>query len=175
MRNWPWPVPVAVFFLNPALACSDGPEFQYGAAEMRAAVEGDWSVTITPEGATTAMQVTVHVEQSRSAPAAAASPERGRTLVRAAHACGTRTLIKGAGACIDQTEMPLTVTYVAGAPAFASAMMSGKFVVSSLSFSIGNLNLNLASETVAVQVHADGSLGQAMVLPPSFATVTVTR
>ena len=61
MRNLLWLVPVAAFFLNPSLACSDEPAFQYGAAEMRAAVEGDWSLTITPDGGT-AMQVTVHVE-----------------------------------------------------------------------------------------------------------------
>jgi hypothetical protein len=48
MRKLLWAVPIAAFFLNPGLACTDEPEFQYGAAEMRAAVEGDWSFTIGP-------------------------------------------------------------------------------------------------------------------------------
>jgi len=37
-----WIVPLAFFFLNPAVACGPAePQFQYGASEMRAAVEGD--------------------------------------------------------------------------------------------------------------------------------------
>src|SRR4051795_12742072 len=98
MRKLMWLGPIGPFFLTPTLACSDEPQFQYGAAEMRAAVEGDWSLTITPDGGT-AMQVTVHVEEAPTAlgPTAARWPSRG--FVRAAHACGTRTLVKSAGAC----------------------------------------------------------------------------
>ena len=98
MRNLFWFVPIAVFLLNPSFACSgDEPTFQYGAAEMRAAVEGDWSFAITPTGGT-ATQVTVHIDQA-AAPATAAARASGVALVRAAHACGTRTLVKSAGAC----------------------------------------------------------------------------
>jgi hypothetical protein len=174
MRNLLWLVPVGAFFLNPTFACSDEPQFQYGAAEMRAAVEGDWSFTITPDGGT-AMPVTVHVEQSPTAPTATAARSPSRAFVRAAHACGTRTLVKSAGACIDVTEMPLTVTYVAGDASFATAMMSGEFAVSSLTFVIGDLYLKLGNYTVFVQVHADGSLGEARLSPPSVDTVTVSR
>ena len=53
MRKLIWIVPLAFFFLNPAIACGPAePQFQYGAVEMRAAVEGDWSFTITPDGGT---------------------------------------------------------------------------------------------------------------------------
>jgi len=157
MRNLWWLVPVAVFFLNPAFACSDEPQFQYGAAEMRAAVEGDWSLTITPDGGT-AMQVTVHLEQSPTAPAATAARQPSRALVRAAQACGTRTLIKEAGACIDATNMPLVVTYVSGDATFSNATTSGDFTVSSLVFSRGDLFLTIGPYHMIIGVAADGSV-----------------
>ena len=174
MRNLLWLVPVAAFFLNPALACSDEPEFQYGAAEMRAAVEGDWSLTITPDGAT-AMQVTVHVAQAPTAAAATASRLPARALVRAAHACGSRTLIQAASACTDQTEMPLTVSYVGGDATFSTATMSGQFLVRSLTFVTGDLSLNLGDHHVVVEVNADGSLGAARLSPVGVGTVTASR
>ena len=180
MRNLLWLVPVAAFFLNPTFACSDEPQFQYGAAEMRAAVEGDWSLTITPAGAT-AMQVTVHVEQSPTAPTATAERQPSRALVRAAQACGTRTLVKSAGACTSQSEMPVTVTYVAGDATFATAMMSGEFLVSSLVFSAGDplsagdLFLTLGSYKVIVHVHADGTIDGATLSPAAGASVTASR
>src|SRR4051812_43474542 len=153
MRNLLWLVPVAAFFLNPSLACSDEPQFQYGAAEMRAAVEGDWSLTITPAGGT-AMQVTVHVEQAQTPPGATAAHVPGRALVRAAHACGTRTLVKGAGACTDQSEMPVNVTYVDGDASFATATLSGQFLVRSLAFTTGELYLKLGDYQIGVTVNA---------------------
>ena len=62
----------------------------------------------------------MHVEQAPTAPGATAARRAvGARLVRAAHACGTRTLVKGAGACTDESEMPLAVTYVAGDATFA--------------------------------------------------------
>ena len=52
MRSLLWVVPIAFFFLNPNLGCvgPDEPQFQYGAAEMRAAIAGTWSFSITPNG-----------------------------------------------------------------------------------------------------------------------------
>ena len=174
MRSLLWLVPVAAFFLNPSLACSDEPQFEYGAAEMRAAVEGDWSLTITP-AAGTAMQVTVHVEQAATAPGATAARRRSSGLVRAAHACGTRTLVKGAGACTDESEMPLAVIYVAGDATLAGAMMSGQFLVRSLAFTTGELYLKLGDSPFVVQVNADGSVARANFSPPELGTVTASH
>jgi len=43
-RSVMWIVPIAFFFLNPNVGCgSDEPAFQFGAPEMLAAVEGNWS------------------------------------------------------------------------------------------------------------------------------------
>ena len=112
-------VALAVFLVNPGFACSDEPAFTFGATEMRAAVAGDWSLTITPAGGS-ALEVTIHLDQA-AAPATTAVRVPGASLVRAAHACGTRTLVKSADACIDRTEMPLAVDYVSGDASFASA------------------------------------------------------
>ena len=156
MRNFWWVVPVAVFFLNPSFACSDEPAFQFGATEMRAAVEGDWSFTITPDGGA-ATQVTVHVEQAATASATAARPT-GAALVRAAHACGTRTLLKSAGACAELSEMPLAVSYISGDAAFSSAALSGTFRVVGLAFRSGDIELTIGPYQILSRVSADGSL-----------------
>ena len=75
-----WIVPLAFFFLNPAVASGPAePEFQYGAAEMRAAVEGDWSFTITPF-AGPATQVTLHIEQAATVADAGVAHAPGRGL-----------------------------------------------------------------------------------------------
>jgi len=156
LRNLWWVVPVAVFFLNPTFACSDEPQFQYGADEMRAAVEGDWLFTITLESGP--MQVAVYIEQAPGSPAATARAP-GRAMVRAAHACGTRTLVKSAGACSDDSQMPLAVSYVLGDAYFSDAALSGTFTVHGLAFTTGVLNLTLGSYQIRSEVHADGTLG----------------
>jgi hypothetical protein len=48
-----WIVGFTAFAMNPAFACSssDGDEFEYGEAEMIAAVQGTWKLTYArPEG-----------------------------------------------------------------------------------------------------------------------------
>jgi hypothetical protein len=141
---------------------------------MRAAVEGDWSFTITPDGGS-ATQVTVHIEQSATAPTATTERLPARAFVRAAHACGTRTLIKSAGACIDVSDMPLTVTYVSGDASFSSAGMSGNFSVYGLAFATGNLHLKLGAYQLMVLVHADGTFEPATFYAAPTGTVAVTR
>ena len=76
MRNLWWVLPIAFFFLNPNLACgTDEPQFQYGAAEMQAAIAGTWSFTITPTGGT-ATEVTVQIDEADTAPGATAQAPR---------------------------------------------------------------------------------------------------
>lgn len=177
MRRLLWAFPVAFFFLNPNLACSPGePEFQYGATEMRAAVEGDWAFTLTPSSGAP-VEVTVHVEQAASL-VSSRVPTRGGTLVRSAQACGTRTLIKGAEACLDATQMPLTVAYVAGDPSFATpgSRLSGGFTAIGLTFTGGFLTLTLGPyDGIEVDVDADGSIRGARSSTSGLAGVDVTR
>jgi hypothetical protein len=160
MRRALWLVPVAIFFLNPGFACGPPePQYQYGAAEMRAAVEGNWSFSIVPQGASAPIQVTVHVEQSATAPAAAERAP-GRAFVRAAYACGSRTLVKSAGACVDVSDMPLAVTFVSGDPTFSSAAFAGDFKVYGTEFasSDSQLQIVLGGYQIDAQLSPDGTL-----------------
>ena len=175
MRKLLWLVPVAFFFLNPAIACSDDPDFQYGAPEMRAAVEGDWSFTITPDNGS-AVALTVHIQQGVAFSTAARNS--GRSFVRAAYACGTRTLVKSAGACVDSTQMPLGVTFVTGDTTFALLALNGTFTVNGLTFVSGDLDLVLGPYQIKVQVNADGSAVNPRLVPATgnpTGTVTVSR
>jgi hypothetical protein len=172
-----WIVPLAFFFLNPAVACGPAePEFQYGAAEMRAAVEGDWSFTITPEGGT-ATQLTVHVEQAATAAAVARTPGRG--LLRAAHACGTRTLVKSAGACGAATQMPLALTFVSGDATLGAGHLSGMLTVDSLIFTTvadGALSFTIGPYDVESMLGPDGTLGDPHLGPGgTTGTLVVSR
>jgi hypothetical protein len=159
MRRFLWAVPVAVFFLNLGFACGPAePQYQYGAAEMRAAVEGNWSFTILPDGASSPIQVTVKVEQAATAPGQRASA-RGRSFVRAAYACGSRTLVKGAAACIDSSVMPLAVTFVSGDASLANVALSGTFIINGTQFltAISDLELVLGGYHISSQLSPEGS------------------
>jgi hypothetical protein len=174
-----WIVPLAFFFLNPAVACGPAePEFQYGAAEMRAAVEGDWSFTFTPNGGT-ATQVTLHIEQAATAGDAgvARAPKRG--LLRAAYACGTRTLVKSAGACIDVTQMPLALTFVSGDATLGGSHLFGMLTVNSLiytSVAAGVLSLTIGPYDIESMLGPDGTLGDPHLGPGgTTGTLVVSR
>ena len=157
MRSLAWLLSAAFFFLNPNLACGpDEPAFRYGATEMRQAVEGDWALTITPAG-DPALHVVVHVAQASSA-SVSLTPAAPSRLVRSAHACGTRTLVRGAAACLDVSQMPLAVSYVSGDSSFASASMSGGFTVVGLAFNSGEIELKVGPYQILSQVTADGTL-----------------
>jgi len=96
--------------------------------------------------------------------------------VHAAYACGTRTLVKSAVACIDATQMPLVVTYVSGDTAFSTAAMSGTFLVDSLLFTGGYLTLTIGPYQILTQVMADGSLVDPYLWPRGTpGTVAVSR
>jgi hypothetical protein len=174
MRNLLWFLPVAAFLLNPSVACSDDePGFQFGAAEMRAAVAGDWSFTITPTGGD-ATQVTVNIDQAAAPATAARAP--GVALVRAAHACGNRTLVKSAGACLEVTQMPLAVTYVSGDAAFANATLSGTFNIFGLQFMTGDLDLRIGPYQVLARLNPDGTIADPHLGPlGTTGTLAVSR
>lgn len=172
-----WPALLLAFFLNPAFACGPAdPEFQYGAAEMRAAAEGTWSFSFLPTGETEARQVTVKVTQGSQQGAASLRSPAGPRLIRAAHACGTRTLLKSASACIDSTLMPLDVTFVGGDAAFEKAEMSARLVVNGLTFTTtakGRISFKLGLYTVDGQITPDGTVVAPLLSTPG-ATGTVT-
>jgi hypothetical protein len=169
-----WVAPVALFFLNPSFACSSEPEYQFGAAEMRAAVEGAWTLVITPTGG---MPVRVRVQVSQATPSVGTTPSaRSVDLVRPAHACGSRTLLAAASACVDATVMPLAVSFVDGDAVFSGAWMAGQFTVYGSTFVQGSLELDLGSYQFLANVNADGSLLNPQLGPMGYpGTLTVMR
>lgn len=100
-------VAVAVLVLNPVSGVLSGPRF--GAAELRAAVEGTWRLTVEGQGGEN-QTVTFRLAQGTAADLRQA---RAPGLVREAAACGGRSLVRSAGACMDETRMPLEVTLIA--------------------------------------------------------------
>jgi hypothetical protein len=153
---------LAAFLLNPSFACSSSEaDYQYGEAELRAAVEGDWSLRVE-RSAGAPLELTLRLAQSSGTSASALPPRvPGRSLLRSAHACGTRTLVASAHACVDSTEMPLSVDFVAGDSSFASAALSGNFRVDSLIFDVGILHLALGELRVTAHVDVDGNVSSA--------------
>jgi hypothetical protein len=166
MRKLSLLILAAFFFLNPGVACMpDEPEWQYGASELRAAIEGDWALTLTPTGGEPQDYV-ITLKQAKAAPASA-SRGTGLPFVRAAHACNDRTLLASANACESGTVMPLSVTLAQGSPA-VNGTPSASFNVRSLVFTQGDLFLMLGDRHVSATVSADGT-----VLKADFSIVSV--
>jgi len=182
---------ITAFLLNPA-ACSAPAEsqYQYGAEELRAALEGSWNIAIRADGGSFAA-LTVELEQARSShrEAKSNSHEWNRSgapsLMRVAHACGTRTLIASASACIDSTEMPLAVTFQGGDRRLGDAVLwedggdpsslEGHFRVDSLVFDSGSLYLTLGDVRVQAIIDSQGVATSATLDAPVRGTVTLER
>ena len=156
LRRLAWLVPVALFFLNPTLACDGGSEFQYDAADMRAAVEGTWLLTLTPEGGS-AQMATVHIQQASATPGTQALSAPGQGWLRQARACGTRTLVSSAGACEDLSQMPLSVNVVAGDAIFTGVATKGMFTVYGLAFASGQVDLTFGDRQVSFTLDPAGN------------------
>ena len=166
---------LAAFLLNPSFACgSSEPGYQYGEAELRAAVEGDWALSVT-RASGAPLQLTFHLEQRAEATANVLVPARRRSLLRTAYACGTRTLLASAHACSDSTEMPLAVSFVAGDPHFEAAALIGNFRVDSLIFDVGTLQLKLGELELTAQLDSAGNVSSATLDEPRDGSATLER
>jgi hypothetical protein len=166
MRRLLWVLPLALFFLNPSLACGPPePQFSYGAGEMRAAVEGSWSFSIAPDDGSAIQMATVRLQQSTRAAPTLETMARAPALVRAAYACGERTLVRSAGACVDISTMPLDVTVLASDPVLPAVTSFGTFRVEGLDFFVGELELMVGPYQILMEVAADGSFLNARVGP----------
>jgi hypothetical protein len=173
MRRRLWVLALPTFFLNPFFACdSSEPDFQYGATELRAAVEGTWSVTLTPvQGAP--LQGTLQLDQA--AKPSAASLRRREGAIRSAHACETRTLFKTAEACDDGTTMPLKVSFVSGDTALNGGTLSGEFSVPGTIFEFGNLFLQIGSYRLSAKITAMSAISDVRVLDGAARAATLVR
>ena len=161
MRRLTLSLALLAFFLNPGFACSpsDEPDFKYGEAEMKAAVEGTWLLTLRASDGTVS-ETTLQIAQSGTAQAMLSPRGSGSSrtgLIRSAAACGTRTFVKSAGACIDMSELPLDIAFVSGDPRFQGTALTGSLRIMSLIFTEGTLDLGLGGMSVWASVAPDGT------------------
>ncbi len=140
---------LAALVLNPFAACI-GPSFDFGATEMRAAIEGTWKVTIAKNDVAPARELTIALEQGKEAKQTHAM----RSVVPIAAACGSRSLVKNAEACMDVTHMPLAITVLAGADAKAPAR--GELWVGGTSFNRGELEVMVDGEFLGASISPAG-------------------
>jgi phage tail sheath gpL-like len=130
---------VAALVLNPFYACVPEPSFQFTANEMAAAIEGTWTLTLEDRS------YIFHIE------AASARRQHSRaSLVPSAHACGKRTVVKSAAACVDTTTLPVVVNV-------SGSTSDGEFRVHGTRFVEGELVIDVADHRVHARVNADGT------------------
>lgn len=122
--------------------------FQFGADELRAAVEGTWEIGIPgPSGSRSPGDTTRHtvvIRQGMEAPSGRAD----RGLIRSASACSHRTLIRSAEACLDATEVPLELRALGEAGPFGTGVM----VVYGRKFSGASLTLQFAGREINAHI-----------------------
>jgi hypothetical protein len=145
-------VALAALVLNPMFGVFSGPRF--GAAALRAAVEGTWRLTVDDAGAT--RTVTFRIAQGTEADAAEVERAEHVGLVRPAGACGHRSLVRSAGACRDWTSMPLEVTLIADGE--ARRVAPGTFSVVGSEFQVGELTVTVADVELSAQVTPAGDV-----------------
>lgn len=146
----------AAVVVNPLFGIASGPSF--GAAEMRTAIEGTWQVTVAgADGAEQVMRFTL--AQGTEPGARTQERHASRAWVRAAEACGTRSLVRPAGACMDVTRMPLAVTRIEEAGMEQEA--PGELVVEGTRFETGALEATVGGLRLAATVAPGGEIRSA--------------
>lgn len=122
-------------------ACGSSEEFEYDETDIKAAVVGDWSGSMTFEGREPT-NFTLVIEQKPPA----ANP-----------ACGSRTF--NHTQCIDTSSMGLSATLTTEDGLYQDVKLDGSFMVYGLTFGDGDLDLQGAE--VGMHTHyADGGFGQ---------------
>jgi hypothetical protein len=143
-------VAAAVFLITPYFLYQSVTAFQFGEAEMRRAVEGTWTVELTPSvGARRSF--TLEIAQARATERA----ERERGWIRSAAACGSRSFIRSAEACIDSSTMQLTLTALGDD---RPASLRGRLFVEGKSFQRGTLALELDDQSLSAQISPTGDV-----------------
>jgi hypothetical protein len=176
MRKLSFLLSALVFLVNPGLGCGGGPSsFQFGEAEMRAAVDGRWRISWSVAGgasSTVTVQISGATEDWDSGVDSAmrsAMRSAGRhSFVRSAAACESRSFfVKSAAACMDDTRMSLRVVYVSGDSIYQPGPSEAILWVSGFEFQTGDLQLvfgpaqdpTLASSTLAnINIRSNGTV-----------------
>ena len=156
---------LTALIVNPFFGCDEHePSYSYDAADMRIAIEGTWKLHVAGKP-----EVTLTIRQSDKAERHAMRA----TLVRSASACGTRSLVRNAGACMDISEMPLEIK-IAGMT--TKRPPTGTFVVPAPYFDIGLLDIQLDDRELSAHVSPSGTVESASIWRDMDATsVTLVR
>ncbi|HTL38737.1 MAG TPA: hypothetical protein VL326_36650 [Kofleriaceae bacterium] len=142
MRSISYLLFAAVLLLNPISGCEYFAGYDYGAKEMKAAVAGTWTVK-TKNGHEVTFKVDVGDAKRHSS----------RGWIPSAAACSHRSMISTAEACMDVTEMKLTLVAVEG-----DAPTEARFGVYSTHFTQGELSMRIGDEYVSAQVSPTGKV-----------------
>jgi hypothetical protein len=132
-------VGLAALVLNPFYACTRERIYTFSAEDMKRAVEGTWTLALGDR------HYILHLSQA----SAVSQPHASRGLVDEAHACGKRTLVSSAHACLDISEMPLSVE-------ISGDTSQGVFMVHGSRFREGHLLLSIAGQDLTAFVAPDG-------------------
>ncbi|HWO24507.1 MAG TPA: hypothetical protein VNO30_37450 [Kofleriaceae bacterium] len=143
-------VAVAVFLITPYFLYQRVTAYGFGEAEMRRAVEGTWTLELTT-AAGAQRSITLEIEQARSA----ARAERERGWIRSAAACGSRTFIRSADACVDASMMDLKLTAIGDD---RPTLLRGQLMVTGKSFQRGQLDLEIDGRLVVAQISSAGDV-----------------
>jgi hypothetical protein len=155
-------VALAVFLITPYFLYQSVTAFRFGEAEMRRAVEGTWTVELT-SSAGARRSFTLEIQQARPSERA----EREHGWIRSAAACGQRSFIRRAEACLDTSTMPLTLIALGDD---RPASLRGRFIVDGKSFQRGTLDLGIDGHSIFAQLSPTGD-----VLEVSAVGVAATR
>jgi hypothetical protein len=141
-----WVIGLTAFVVNPAMGCgaNDTDDFEYGEAEMVAAVQGRWQLTFSrPEG-TSSMTFTLEPGADPNPPAdgGLASPP-GRTPQ-----CTTRTFTRPAAACSPTSRLRLTARIVEAEPPLETSEGQGWFTAFGETYRGGAADVTFGAELV---------------------------
>jgi hypothetical protein len=142
MRSISYLLFAAALLLNPVSGCEYLAGYDYGAKEMKAAVAGSWKVT-TKDGHEVTFKVDVGDAHRHSS----------RGWIQSAAACSHRSMVSTAEACMDITEMKLTLIAVEG-----ELPTEAKFGVYSNHFGQGQLSMRIGDEYVSARVAPTGKV-----------------
>ena len=143
-RRWtPVMTAMLIWLVNPTLGGCDGQEFSFGESEMLALLDTLNSETWSDDG----YSVDLDLEQSTGEQAMFRAPW---TPFQSAHACGNRSFVAEAAACIETSSLPLegtvTVTDLASGESVTSDIfVSGEILVAG--YALDNAEVTLSHDT----------------------------
>jgi hypothetical protein len=124
---------IAVVALNPMFGCD---QFTFNETDMKRVIEGHWKLTLEKR------DLDMTIRESRTAKRHASRDG----IFNSAEACGTRSFVNTADACVDDTEMTVDV-------AIGTAVNHGTFRVFGTSFERGTLEVEV--DQIYVTAHFD--------------------